>query len=191
MKTIVISDYTFDEGTCDLVEINGPFPGIETPIYHMRFCTEDSCNPWQNCPCVVPDSEGSTSYSFAKTIFFRVNDWEDFSHKIGCNSVISVGCCANRKPDTDMNSSEIVASQRPVKRHEYTLAQGSVGKTGDPIKPCSNLMDFSQNFPYIIASGPFCTPFSTDCMIAQMKISYSALPREIILPNIQIIGVVE
>jgi len=197
MRTIIISDYTFREGTCGLYEINGPYPGVETLTRNTAFCTVDSPLPHNGDPCVVPAS--GTHYSYAKSLFFKVNDWGDFSDRIGCDSVLCVGCGIDGIVDVDGSGIGLATLSRPVLRSFYHQADGIRGQTGYPLSrlydvdmgEIRNLGDFTDDQPYIMSGHLAGEPFQTLILVVQAEIHATTRQGVLTLPHFHLVGVVE
>lgn len=189
MERINLSEIDGLNNAVRLCEVNGPYPGNITGIDSIHFCTMDHWNPWINNSCKILSSE--CSYSFAKSIYVEIFDWDEFYDVTGIERIWDIALCME---DLNYLQGVDVLALPPVPIKNYKQATGLIGVTGDCITDEYKIRNFDEflfEAPYIIASGPFNSEFKTNLGILQIRISPDAYQGGFRFPNFYVSGVID
>jgi hypothetical protein len=168
---------------CEVVELNGPFPGTRSVVSCIHFCTMDSAFPEIDNPCRIPNS--GHNWSFAKTFAFKVN-FQKLADKYGCYELCDIAMTRTNQT-FEFYGAELFVCADPFKKYhgiplrKYVPAQGTVGVTGDVINsyhPCALgrwLEPLFLNATYKVDSGSYYDDFTSKAVVAQLRIRPDAL----------------
>ncbi len=88
----------------------------------MHFNTAD--NNDEMCCIHVP--KNGFHYSFLKSVYFEVYDWESFAKSIGCEKISQIGIYQYEYDPYKM----MYVGRNTIERYDYQQATGIVGITG-------------------------------------------------------------
>lgn len=192
LRKICFSDCPEIKDLCGIVEINGAYPGRSTKVNKLFFSTNDVAMPTEDNPCVVP-YDREYNFSFMKSIFFEVTNWEKFSDVLGCKRVWDISCFYDGEFPKGL---DVFATAQSSPLRLYNPASGIVGDSGREMSKfwnSVNLGGFNLDIPLLITH--YCVPsgniMRSDMINLQMRIGRDAEQGDFHLPNLHVCGVVE
>jgi hypothetical protein len=177
MKHINITDYAeelFD--ICSLYQVNDQFPGTMTPNNWIRYRTDDTPRIDYYNPCVIP--KYGYNYSYAKTLLFRIMDWEAFCDFFNCELITNLGIYYKDAKYSWPCEHGIEVLVTHLSGIPYKQATGIIGVSGDPIDSNYNtwhLSDFDSDHPYIFDNNIYSGEFWSKSFLTQLQISSCAM----------------
>lgn len=186
MRRIFLDDFNDGRETgIELVQLYGEYPGINEIVGHIHYNTHDG--PDEFPPCVVPSHLGY-SYSFKKSMFIRVYNWDLFRQLTGAKSISELGIYQYEYDPYGL----LYFGRNTYPRSQYVQASGTIAVSGDW---CGDGMILANAFtkmnPYVIANGKFSKEFESDLFISQIKISSDTQQGLYSFPLLRVTAVIE
>ena len=185
MRRIFLDDFNDGRETgIELVQLYGEYPGQEIVTYGIHYNTGDT--PTDYPYCVVPNV--GINYSFKKSMFIRVYNWDLFRQLTGAKSISELGIYQYEYDPYGL----LYFGRNTYPRSQYVQASGTIAVSGNW---CGDGMILANAFtkmnPYVIANGKFSKEFESDLFISQIKIPSDTQQGLYSFPLLRVTAVIE